>query len=73
MLIVTGFRVERVVPKGECELQRALTIGKSRCDTDVDAEGNLERHSCEATRKVFIVARNTIKAVKVQERVMIYN
>ena len=68
--MVTGFRAVNVVPIGECELQRALTTGISLCDTDNDDKDILGRHVCEAIRKVFIVARDTINVVEVQKGVV---
>ena len=65
VLMVTGFRVVSVVPRGECELQRAVVMGISLCDADTDGESVLSRHICEAIRKVFIVARDTINVVGV--------
>ena len=63
VLMVTGLRVVGVAPKGECELQRALTTGNSLCDADIDDSG-LGRHICEAIRSVFIVARDTLAEVQ---------
>lgn len=60
--MVTGLRVVGVAPKGECELQRALTIGINRLERDVDDGDKPGRHICEAVRSVFIVARDIIEA-----------
>lgn len=44
VLMVTGFR-SRVVPIGECELQRALTMGISLCDdADISDDDILARN-----------------------------
>ena len=62
VLIVTGFLVESVLPKGECELQRALTMGISLCDVGASDEDIFGRQICEASRRVFIMARDAGKA-----------
>lgn len=59
--MVTGLRVVSGVPKGECELQRALTAGINLCEADIDDDNILGRHICETIRGVFIVARDIVK------------
>lgn len=61
--MVTGFLVVSVVPKGECELQRMLKVGIGLRDTREEVEDKVGRHDCEAIRKVFIVARDTINVL----------
>lgn len=71
VLMVTGFRVASVVPKGECELQRAFTVGINLCETDLDFKHMLGRYDRKAIRKVFIVARDTNNGNKVWQTMVV--
>ena len=71
VLMVTGFRVVSVAPRGECELHRVLMKGTNFCDADIDVEDILGRHIREAIRSLFIVARDPIDILQVQEGVVI--
>ena len=41
------------------------------CGVDLDDDDNTGRHICEVTRRVFIVAHDTVGYVQVQERVVV--
>jgi hypothetical protein len=71
VLMVTGLRVVDVAPKGECELQRALTTGINFFEVDIDDGVIMGRHTCEAIRSVFIVARDISADVQRWERLVV--
>jgi hypothetical protein len=63
--------VVSVAPRGECELHRALTTGANFCGADIDVDDILGRHIREAIRSLFIVARDPIDILQIQEGVMV--